>query len=164
VHSARIRPLGEHDLDAARGLLRAAVLATSQLEALSSGLDEAALTPSEEQRGLAADVDGPVAAVAVFGEYAGARGAGRLHLVAVDRPFRRHGIGSLLLERVASELATRGSRFILAELPEERPALEGYIAFLHACGFAEECRIPDFHREGVALVMLRREQKAVNGS
>jgi GNAT superfamily N-acetyltransferase len=160
VHSARIRPLGEHDLDSARGLLRDAVPATSQLEALLQLLEGAALAPSDEQRGLAADLDGRVAAVAVFGEYAGAAGAGRLHLVAVDPQHRRHGIGSLLLERAASELATRGARFILAELPEERPPLDGYFAFLQACGFVEESRIPDFHREGVALVVLRRQQKA----
>jgi phosphinothricin acetyltransferase len=156
MHAARIRPLGERDLDAARGLLRDAVPGASQLEALSPVLEAAALAADDEQRGLVAEVDGHVAAVAVFGEYAGAAGAGRLQLVAVDAHHRRRGIGSLLLERVTSELHARGARFILAELPEELPALDGYFAFLHARGFLEESRIPDFHREGVALVLLRR--------
>ncbi len=154
MHAARIRPLGERDLDAARELLRAAVPTASQLESLSSVVEAAVLTPNDEQRALAAEVDGRVAAVAVFGEYAGAAGAGRLQLVAVDTRHRRHGIGSLLLERVLSELHARGARFILAELPEERPILDGYFAFLRARGFVEESRIPDFHREGVALVIL----------
>jgi ribosomal protein S18 acetylase RimI-like enzyme len=157
MHAARIRPLGERDLDAARGLLRDSVPTGSQLDSLSSVLEAAALTPNDEQRALAADVDGQLAAVAVFGEYAGAAGAGRLQLIAVDALHRRRGIGSLLVERVTSALRARGTRFILAELPEERPALDDYFAFLRARGFVEESRIPDFHRDGVALVILRKE-------
>jgi GNAT superfamily N-acetyltransferase len=160
MHAARIRPLAEHDLDAARALLRDSVPTVSLLESLSSVREAAALAPSDEQRALAADVDGELAAVAVFGEYAGAAGAGRLQLVAVGPPHRRHGIGSLLVERVTSELRARGARFILAELPEERPALDDYFAFLRARGFVEESRIPDFHREGAALVILVRKQIA----
>ena len=31
-----------------------------------------------------------------------------------------------------------------------------YFAFLRASGFAEESRVPDFYRDGVALVLMRR--------
>lgn len=156
MRSVRLRALGENDLAAARELLRDAVGVASQLPVLLSLLESAALDAGPEQRGLAADVDGRLAAVAVYGEYAGAAGAGRLHLVAVGPGHRRGGIGSLLLERLASELGARGARFVLAELPEELPALGDYFAFLRARGFREESRIPDFHREGVALVALVR--------
>ncbi len=156
MRPARIRALIEIDLGAARDLLRRAVPVESQLPALLPVLESAALDPSDEQRGLAADDGGHLAAVAIYGEYAGALGAGRLHLIAVDRQHRHSGIGSLLLERIVSELDERGMRFILAELPEESPALDGYLAFLHARGFVEESRIPDFHRENVALVFMRR--------
>ncbi|HET7622302.1 MAG TPA: GNAT family N-acetyltransferase [Gemmatimonadaceae bacterium] len=156
MQPASIRSLGESDLGAARELLRDAVPVESQLPALLSVLENSALAPGDEQRGLIAHVGGGLVAVAVHGEFAGTAGAGRLHLIAVARQHRRSGIGSLLLERIISELGARGTRFILAELPEERPALDDYFAFLAANGFIEESRIPNFHEEGVALVFLRR--------
>lgn len=157
MRSTRIRALAEEDLDTARELLRGAVSTESLLEALSSALESAARSPGAEQQGVAIEVDDRIAGIIVFGEYAGATGAGRMHLVAVDRRQRRHGIGSLLLERATSELAERGARFVLAELPLERPALDDYTAFLRARGFSEESRIEDFHRDGVPFVFLRRE-------
>ncbi len=152
-----MRPLAADDIDAARELLRDALPTGSRADALTSLLESAALAPGDERRALAAEVDGRVAAVVIFGEYAGAAGAGRLHLVAVDRRQRRRGIGTLLLERAISELGARGARFVLTELPLERPALDGYVAFLAALGFTEESRIEDFHRPGVPLVFSRRE-------
>lgn len=152
-----MRPLRESDIDAARELLRHSLPALSQLAPLLSVLELAVLAPDDEQRALVAEVDGSVAAIAVYGEFAGAAGAGRLHLVAVDQHHRRRGIGTLLVERVLGELGARPTRFILAELPEERPALDGYFAFLRASGFTEESRVPDFYRDGVAMVMMRRE-------
>ncbi len=157
MRSTRIRALAEKDLDAARELLRGAVPTESLLEALSSALESAARSPGDEQRGVGIEVDDSLAGILVYGEYAGAVGAGRLHLVAVDRSRRRQGLGSLLLDHAICRLAERGARFALAEFPLERPALDDYAAFLHARDFSEESRIEDFHRAGVPLVFLRRE-------
>ena len=156
--TASLRPLRESDLDAARGLLRAAVPVASALVPLLLVVESAATAPSTEQHGIVVDAAGGLAGMAVFGEYAGAAGAGRLHLVAVDQRHRRHGLGALLIERVCSELHARSARFILTELPDHRPALDDYFAFLRASGFVEESRVPDFYRDGVGLVMMRREE------
>jgi ribosomal protein S18 acetylase RimI-like enzyme len=154
---ASLRPLRESDVVAALALLRDAVRAPSYATLLGSVTEAAALTPSTEHSGMVAEMDGQPVAIAVYGEFAGATGAGRLHLVAVDRDHRRRGLGTLLIDRVAAELRARRSRFILAELPDEHPALDDYFAFLHASGFTEESRIPHFYREEVGLVFLRRE-------
>ena len=157
--TASLRPLRESDLDAVRELLGNAVPVASQLAPLLSMVESAAIAPSNEQRGIVADAAGDLAAMAVFGEYAGAAGAGRLHLIAVDQRHRRRGLGSILIERVLAELDSRSARFVLADLPDERPTLADYFAFLRASGFREESRVPDYYRDGVALVMMRRERR-----
>jgi hypothetical protein len=43
---------------------------------------------------------------------------------------------------------------VVAELPDEEATIPGR-ALLARCGFREESRVPDFYREGVALVFLR---------
>jgi GNAT superfamily N-acetyltransferase len=154
--TASLRPLSESDLDAARELLRDAVPVASHLVQLLSVVRSAATAPSAEQRGLVADVAGHPAAMAVYGEYAGAAGAGRLHLVVVAQRHRRRGLGALLIDRLGSELLASGARFILTELPDHRPALDDYFAFLRASDFFEESRVPDFFREGVGLVLMKR--------
>lgn len=154
--SSTLRQLSEGELCTTLALLRDAVPAPSYADALASVVEAAALTPSIESRGIVAEHDGALAAIAVYGEYAGASGAGRLHLIAVAAHHRRRGIGAKLMGRVAEELAARSARFILTELPDDRPALDDYMAFLHACSFAEESRVPDLYRPGVALVFMRR--------
>jgi GNAT superfamily N-acetyltransferase len=156
MHSVPIRPLRESDLDAARELLRNAVPTAAQLMPLQSVVESAARSPNTEQRGLVAVDAGDLAAFAVYGEYAGASGAGRLHLVAVHQRHRRRGLGALLVERISAELHSRAARYILTELPDDRPALDDYFAFLHDSGFTEESRVPDFYGDGVGLVLLRR--------
>lgn len=155
--SPKLRQLSEGDLGAARALLRAAAAGPAYADALVGIIETAALSPGAECRGIVADLDGRMAAIAVYGEYAGASGAGRLHLVAVAERHRRHGLGTALMNVAAAELGARGARLILAELPDDRPALDDYTAFLRALHFAEESRIPDLYRPGVALIFLRTE-------
>lgn len=119
-------------------------------------LAAAAEHPSEEQRGLAAERAGALAGVLVYGVYAGAAGAGRLHLVLVSPNARRAGVGTALLERAVGRLRTEGARFLLAEVPDEAALLGGGRSFLFARDFYEEARVPDLVREGVALTFLRR--------
>jgi ribosomal-protein-alanine N-acetyltransferase len=154
--TAPLRPLRESDIGEARALLRDAIPVASQLAILQATVEAAALSPGTEQRGIVADADGRLTALAIYGEYAGAAGAGRLQLVAVGGGHRRRGLGTLIVQSIAAELRAHGARFLLAELSEERPALDGYVAFLHAQGFIEESRVPDFHGDGVALVFLRK--------
>ncbi len=53
-----------------------------------------------------------------------------------------------------AELAERGARFVLAELPDDTP-LAPIRELLHRCGFSEEARVPDYFADGVALTFLR---------
>ena len=154
---APLRPLSEGDLGAALALLRAALPEPSYADALASVVESAALSPGAEASGLVVELDGALVALAVYGEYAGATGAGRLHLVVVAGAHRRRGLGAKLLSQIDEELAACAARFVLAELPDDHPALDDYLAFLRACSFTAESRIPDFHRPGVALLFLRRE-------
>ena len=49
-----------------------------------------------------------------------------------------------------------GARLLMAELPADA-ALGRSISLLRANGFREEGRVPDFYRDGVALLFLRRD-------
>jgi hypothetical protein len=92
--------------------------------------------------------DGTVHAVALVGLVAGAVGAGKIHLAIGDD---RH-----VVSRACDVLRALGARFALAEWPDDSPFLES-MTILREEGFAEEARIPDFYRPGVALVFLRRD-------
>lgn len=119
-------------------------------------LAAAAAHPSDERRGLAAERRSGLAGVLVYGVYAGAAGAGRLHLMLVAPNARRAGVGSALLERAVGRLRTEGARFLVAEVPDETALLDGCRSFLFARDFFEEARVADLVREGVALTFLRR--------
>jgi hypothetical protein len=85
----------------------------------------------------------------LFGTVAGARQVVKVHaVVGADREVLR-----ALLE-VVTDLAERSEeRMIVCELPEDTPFARASEA-LRASGFAEEGRIPDFVRDGVAMRLL----------
>ena len=89
--------------------------------------------------------------------FSGATGAGRLHLVAVDTQSRSLGVGAALVARAVEDLIARGARFVIAEIPDDETALDGYRSLLAACSFSEEARVPDLYRDGVALSFMRRD-------
>jgi ribosomal protein S18 acetylase RimI-like enzyme len=79
--------------------------------------------------------------------------------VVVTAGARLQGVALALMEAVHRDLAARGARFVLAEVPDDaigRPARE----LLDRCGYVEDSRVPDFFREGVPLLLLRRELPA----
>lgn len=158
MHRATLRPLASDDGGAALALLRDALPEPMPyMEILVEGVQTASAAPCDDTRGIVAAVDGELAGVAVYGRYAGASGAGRLHLVVVAPQHRALGVGAALVARVADELRARGARFVIAELPDDRALLGGYLEFLGACSFSEEARVEDLYRDGVALLFLRRE-------
>ena len=109
-----------------------------------------------ESTALVAEHDRTVVGVVLFGEIAGAVGAGRLHLIAVAPASRRSGIGERLCTAAVAALTSRGARFVIAEVPDE-PLLHGGQALLAGCGFGEEARVADYYRDGVAMIVMRRE-------
>jgi ribosomal protein S18 acetylase RimI-like enzyme len=95
--------------------------------------------------------------VIVFGAFAGASGAGRLHFVVVDETVRRTGVARSLAEAAIAQLRDERARFVLAELPDDAHALPAANAFLTSLGFREESRVENFFRDGVALSFMRRD-------
>lgn len=125
----------------------------SALDALRSTV----VSPSADARAFASLLGERVDGVIVFGFFGGASGAGRLQLVVLERDARRAGVGAAMVRAALAALRRDGARFVLAELPDDPHELPGARAFLESCGFAEESRIEDFYRDGLALSFLRME-------
>jgi ribosomal protein S18 acetylase RimI-like enzyme len=109
-----------------------------------------------ESTAMVAEREGRVVGVAVFGLVAGAEGAGKMHGMAVAPEAQRHGIARMLIEAFVEELARRGARFVLVEFPDA-PELANGRTLLQQAKFAEESRVLDYFRDGIALVFLRRD-------
>jgi ribosomal protein S18 acetylase RimI-like enzyme len=144
------------DATAAHALAIAALGDAPYADSMRAPLDGALATASDEYAAIVARDGDALVGVAVFGETAGARGAGRLYLVAVATGARRRGIATALTEAACVHLRSRGARFVVIELPEE-PELHPAHAIARRAGFREEGRVEDYVRDGVGLTVLRRE-------
>jgi ribosomal protein S18 acetylase RimI-like enzyme len=121
---------------------------------------ESALTRSTDEYQAIVVADASVlVGLIVFGETAGARGAGRIHLVAVDAKARRRGIAMDLINAACARFGEQGARFVMIELPVD-PRLASVRRLAERAGFHEGGRIDDYVRDGVALVLLRRDLRA----
>lgn len=125
---------------------------------LLASLDAATRSGSEEYRGLVAHDGDRLVGVIVFGEIAGARGAGRISLLGVEANARGRGLGAALVHAALTHLRARGARFVVIELPEH-PRLASALRLARRTGFFEEARVGDYVRDGVALLILRRNLK-----
>ena len=120
--------------------------------ALATALDD----PTIEARGLVAVRGGEITGLVLFGTVAGAVGTGRLHLVAVSAAARLRGVASALIAEAVSRLRQEGARVVFAEMPDD-PGFAPARALLLRERFIEEARVADFYRDGVALLVLRRD-------
>jgi GNAT superfamily N-acetyltransferase len=134
-------------------VLRGTHYLAGALDALRSVVE----APGVEGRALASMMDHDMEGVIVFGSFGGTSGAGRLHFVVVENRTRRTGVARVLASEALESLAEAGARFVLAELPDDPHELTGSHEFLEALEFAEESRMDDFFRDGIALVFMRRE-------
>lgn len=122
-----------------------------------AALERALDATTAETRGVVAVApSGDVVGVAIFGTVAGAVGAGRLYYVAVGASARLRGVASRLYAMALESLARQGCRLVVAEMPDDRALRPGALALARA-GFVEEARVPDFFRDGVALVFWRAD-------
>jgi hypothetical protein len=65
-------------------------------------------------------------------------------------------VGRAIIEGIVQIVRRANGRLLVAELPAD--AIIGRtLTALRANGFKQEARIPDFYREGVAQLFLRRE-------
>lgn len=111
--------------------------------------------PSQESRAIVAVQDGAVVGCALYGVVAGAIGTGRIHFVAVAAGSRRLGIARRLCGAAVDELIAQAVRNVIVELPDDRVVGAGR-ALLERGAFTEVARVPDYYRDGVALVVLQR--------
>ena len=151
-----VRMLRAGDAASARALVESETGQTPYAEGFREALDRALAGGSAEARGLVAVRGRTVLGLAVFGEVAGAQGAARLHLIVVAPAARQQGIARQLADAAASELTDRRARFVIGEMADD-PALAAARSLLLQCGFREEARVPDYFRDGVALLFLRRD-------
>lgn len=109
-----------------------------------------------EVRALLIARDGTVAALALFGPVAGANGAWQLHMLLTAAGIAAKDVGGALIDAALAEVRANGGRFLLAELPAD-PVIGSSLTLLRSRRFKQVGRIPDFYREGVALLFLRRD-------
>jgi ribosomal protein S18 acetylase RimI-like enzyme len=149
------RTLEPDDAVGARVLLGAVLGVTPYLDRVTEVLARAERGDDPEHRALVIARDGMVAGLALFGEVAGAEGVVRIHGALLLGSVDVGDVGQRLIDAVVDTARASRSRLLVAELPDD-PALGAMFGLLRAHGFVEESRVPDFYRDGVALVFLRR--------
>jgi ribosomal protein S18 acetylase RimI-like enzyme len=151
-----LRPLTARDAPAARALADAVLADAPYDDQLRGAIDRVLASRTDEYRALVAVADTALAGLLVFGETAGARGAGHIYFVAVDASTRRRGIATALAEAACRDLTERGARFVIIEMPDD-PRLAGARLAAEQASFREEGRIADYVSDGMSLLLLRRD-------
>lgn len=150
------RPLSPDDHVPARVLLMGALGVTPYIDRAMEVLELAERGHDDEHRALVIARDGTVVGLVLFGILAGAMGVSKVHAAVVAPSVSVADVGERIVTAVIEESRRRGDRLVVAELPED-PAVGQARALLSAAGFAEEGRIPDYYRDGIALTLMRRE-------
>jgi len=149
------RSLTPGDVEPVRALVWGALGVTPYVDRVMELLS-AAEHADPESRALVIERDGTVAALALYGPVAGASDAWRISMVLVAPRVDLRDVGRAMIDGVVASARSAGARLLVAELPADA-ALGRSLSLLRANGFGQEARIPDFYREGVALLFLRRE-------
>jgi len=149
------RPLTPGDVEPVRALVWGALGVTPYVDRVMELLS-AAEHADPESRALVIERDGTVAALALYGPVAGASDAWRISMVLVTPRVELRDVGRAMIDGVVESARGAGARLLVAELPADA-VLGRSLSLLRANGFGQEARIPDFFREGVALLFLRRE-------
>jgi hypothetical protein len=148
-----LRALMPDDAGAARALVSEQFAGTRYRTRALELLESALRFDDPEYMALLAFSEGGqrLTGLVLFGTVTGARSVVKVHGVVARE--RETAIALLDAVREASERS--GERMIVSELPDDAPfALAS--AALEASGFAEEGRVPDFIRDGVALRLFVR--------
>jgi L-amino acid N-acyltransferase YncA len=147
------RPIASEDAAGAHQLLVSRLGVTPYVDRAVEILNIAERGGDEENRAYVVARDGTVAGLALFGKIAGTEAGFRLHLLLVVSTDA--DVGERLLDAVNRAVVDSGGRFLVAEIASE-PALSGTIALLRDHDFEEAGTIPDYFRDGVPLLILRR--------
>ena len=153
--SSSPRPLLPGDSEAVRALVLGALGITPYVDRVIELLTEAARGDTDTQA-LVIERDGTVAALALFGEVAGTVRTWRLHTVLLSPRVEMRDVGHAIVEGLVDRVRALGARMLVAELPADA-AYGRSLSLLRACNFDQEGRIPDYFRDEVALLFLRRD-------
>jgi len=153
------RPATEADRATLRAFIEHDVAGTPYAEVPLYFLRLALEGRAADSRAVVALRAGEPVGCALYGEVAGTVGTGRMHFIAVTASARLLAVGAGLCEAAVADLAARGARLVIAEVPDD-PVLVSGRALLAKCGFVEEARIADYYRDGVAMLVLRRAPAA----
>lgn len=148
------RPIAPEDNSGAHQLLVSRLGVTPYIDRAVEILNVAESGGDAEHRAYVVARDRTVAGLALFGMIAGTEAGFRLHVLVVES--KEGDVGARLLEAVIGAVGDSQGRFLVAELADE-PALAATIGLLRENGFDEAGRIPDYFRDGVPLVILRRD-------
>jgi ribosomal protein S18 acetylase RimI-like enzyme len=151
-----IRALRPDDAPAAREMASAFLDETPCRPGALAALNAALEGERDEFCALVATRADDIIGVIVFGRVAGATGAGKLHLIVVTAGARLTGVARHLIDAASAALSDAGCRFVISEVPSD-PTLAPALGLLGRCGFMQESRVPDFYRDGVDQVLLRRQ-------
>jgi hypothetical protein len=151
---AAARPLAPSDVEPVRALVWGALGVTPYVDRVMEQL-AAAEQGDPESRALIIERDGTVAALALFGPVAGAQNAWRLNMLLVAPKVALREVGRAIVDAVVESVRQAGARLLVAELPADA-VLGRTLSLLRANDFDQEARIPDFYREGVPMLFLRR--------
>jgi GNAT superfamily N-acetyltransferase len=149
------RPIGPRDREPTRALVSEILGGTPYLERVSELLT-AAEHDDPECRALVITHHASVSALALYGPVAGAADVWRIGMLLFAPTTESRDVGRAIVDVVVQELRPAGARLLVAELPAD-PVIGQTLTVLRANGFRQEARIPDFYREGVAQLFLRRE-------
>jgi L-amino acid N-acyltransferase YncA len=149
------RPIAPEDAAGAHQLLVSRLGVTPYIDRAVEILEIAERGGGDaENRAYVVARDKTVAGLGLFGSVAGTEAAFRLHVLVVES--LDGDVGERLLDAIVGAVLDSGGRFLIAELADE-PALAATIGLLRAQGFEDVARIPDYFRDGVSLVILRRD-------
>ena len=151
------RDLAPGDSRAAREFIAGTLLGTPYIERAMELL-AAAERLDHETRAKVVVRDAGMTSLALYGPVAGALDTWRIGMLVLGPRAEPQTIGRAILSAVVEDARAAGARILLAELPADA-VLGRTLSLLRANGFRQEARIPDFYREGVALLFLRHEME-----
>ena len=149
------RPITIADAEGVRALVHASLGVTPYVDRVME-LVELSERGDPEVRSAVIERDGTVAALALFGPIAGAQGTWKLHAMLLAERVDPREVGGAMIEGVVAAARGAGARLLTAELPGD-PVMGRVLSLLRASSFKQEGRIPDFFRDEVALLFLRRD-------
>lgn len=149
------RPITITDAEGVRALVHGSLGVTPYVDRVIE-LVELAESGDPEVRSLVIERDGTVAVLALFGAIAGTQGTWKLHAMLLAERVHPREVGSAMIEAVVAAARNGGARLLTAELPGD-PVMGKVLSLLRASSFTQEGRIPDFFREEVSLLFLRRD-------